>query len=148
MLITVRRDPMLFSNHFSIKRTAKDDWFDPILESDTPLFVDPFAIFKERTDPWKTAYEDLMTYFESCFDLVAKAKGNFKSLAFQKAVALLTITEPRAFCLGYTSEGTRGHGPGRARAIARAMHAAIERGLHDIQHFEQLGILNDEIGIQ
>jgi hypothetical protein len=33
---------MLFSEHYAIKKTDGDDWFDPILFTDTPLFIDPF----------------------------------------------------------------------------------------------------------
>jgi len=38
---------MLASKHFGIERNATDDWFDPILNADTELFVDPFLIFKD-----------------------------------------------------------------------------------------------------
>ena len=39
---------MLASAHFNIKRIGTDDWFDPILDADTELFVDPFLVFKDR----------------------------------------------------------------------------------------------------
>jgi hypothetical protein len=38
-----------FSDQFNITRGTKDDWFDPILESDTKVFVDPFLLFAEST---------------------------------------------------------------------------------------------------
>ena len=36
---------MLASAHFEITRQKADDWFDPILNADTELFIDPFLIF-------------------------------------------------------------------------------------------------------
>jgi len=35
---------MRFSEAFGVVRGQGDDWFDPVLERDTRLFVDPFLI--------------------------------------------------------------------------------------------------------
>jgi hypothetical protein len=39
---------MLFSEHYNVKVNADDDWFDPIMDYDTPLFIDPFLIFENK----------------------------------------------------------------------------------------------------
>ncbi|GAA2386932.1 hypothetical protein GCM10009855_28800 [Gordonia cholesterolivorans] len=44
-----------FSEYFDVAVDDDDDWFDPILDTDTRLFVDPFLIFKESDGPWSTA---------------------------------------------------------------------------------------------
>ena len=36
---------MYFSDHFEIVVGTEDDWFDPILNTDTKLFIDPFLIW-------------------------------------------------------------------------------------------------------
>lgn len=140
---------MLFSRFFSIEEQPKDDWFDPILNSDTALFVDPFLIFKEAAEsPWSRAHRDLVAHFDRCFQLLAQGNCDYSSLAVRKALSLLTFHEPVEFCLGYTSQGTAGQGGGAgyARAIAQAMCDAIRRGQEDIRHFEELGIFNEGIG--
>ncbi|WP_146778794.1 hypothetical protein [Actinomadura craniellae] len=139
---------MLFSEKFNIIKTVNDDWFDPILDNDTPLFVDPFLIFKEEGDRWRGAHDELIGHFDKCFHLIAEGNCNPRSVPYKKALALLTFPEPREFCLGYTESGTEGAGGGRgyARLIAEAMEAAIGRGLTDLRHFEELGILNEGIG--
>ena len=139
---------MLFSDAFGINKTAEDDWFDPILDTDTKLFVDPFLIFQEQADEWSGAHDQLIGHFDKCFHLIAEGNRKPASLPYQKALALLTFPEPREFCLGYTETGTRGSGggPTYARLIAAAMEAAIQRGLQDLRHFEELGILNEGIG--
>lgn len=140
---------MLFSTEFQLERTVVDDWFDPILNADTRLFVDPFLIFKEQGDSeWAGSHGVLIEHFCECFRLLAEGNCNPNTIPYRKAVALLTFPEPKEFCLGYTSIGTSGAGGGRgyARAIARAMCNAISRGKTHLRHFEELGIFNEGIG--
>lgn len=54
---------MYFSEYFDITRTSVDDWFDPILDSDTKLFVDPFLIFQDLDAHWRDAHERLIDHF-------------------------------------------------------------------------------------
>lgn len=139
---------MLFSEAFDIERTMDDDWFDLIIDTDTPLFVDPFLIFQDTSNGWAGAHDQLIDHFDRCFKLIAEGNCNEVSLQHKKALALLTFPEPREFCLGYTESGTRGSGGGKklARLMAVAMVAAIKRGMMSLPHFEELGILNERIG--
>lgn len=139
---------MLFSEEFNVSPTKRDDWFDPILDTDTPLFVDPFLIFKEEVTEWAGAHDQLIGHFDTCFHLIAQGNRNRASVPYKKALRLLTFPEPKEVCLGYTESGTggAGGGSGYARLMAEAMVAAIDRGLTDLKHFEELGILNEGIG--
>lgn len=139
---------MLFSEAFEVRRENGDDWFDLILDTDTPLFVDPFLIFQDNGVGWAGAHEQLIGHFDRCFKLIAEGSCNPVSLQYKKALALLTFPEPREFCLGYTESGTQGSGGGEklARLMAVAMVAAIKRGLTGLRHFEELGVLNEGIG--
>lgn len=139
---------MYFSKRFGTGKKKKDDWFDPILDSDTKLFVDPFLIFQDADAHWRGAHDRLIAHFNVCFTLIAQGNRNPRTVPYQKAIALLHFPEPREFCLGYTELGTRGAGGGLgyARLIAQAMESAIQRGLQDLRHFEELGVLNEGIG--
>lgn len=139
---------MYFSDYFSIERSSKDDWFDPILDTDTRLFVDPFLIFQDKDPAWGDAHDELIAHFDRCFKLLAQGNLRPETVPYKKALALLRFPEPREFCLGYTQTGTRGSGGGQAYAelIADAMVNAIDRGLRDLRHFEELGVLNEGIG--
>lgn len=128
---------------------AKDgDWFDVLLDSDTRLFVDPFLIYKETKGHWAKAHDDLIAHFDEVFMLLAKSGLKANSPYFTKAVGHLVFPEPEEFCLGYTSRGTRGSGGGYklATQIAKAMRAAIQRGISHLDHFELLGVFNTGIG--
>lgn len=139
---------MLLSQLHGLQLGPADDWFDPILERDTRLFVDPFLVFKEDRGFWAPAHGELIAHFNLCFRLIAEGNRNPESLAYRKALDLLAFTEPSELCLGYTQEGTRGAGSGTgfAHIIADAIVAAINRGLTDLRHFEELGILGEGIG--
>lgn len=139
---------MLTSTHFKIARKNDDDWFDAILNADTKLFIDPFLIFKESKGFWSHAHDKIIKHFDRAFLLMAEGNLNPKSLAYKKAIDLLTFREPRELCLGYTAKGTQGAGGGLgyAKTMADAIVAAIQRGLKHPRHFEELGILNEGIG--
>jgi hypothetical protein len=139
---------MLATQHFGIARRPADDWFDPILNADTELFVDPFLIFKDISDSWGGAHRSLIEHFDQAFRLIAEGNLNPESLQYQKALAMLVFREPKEFCLGYTSRGTSGSGSGTgyAATIGEAISEAIQRGLEHPRHFEELGILNEGIG--
>lgn len=139
---------MYFSEQFAVTRESRDDWFDPILGGDTKLFVDPFLVFGEGEGEWADAHAQLIEHFNICFRLIAEGNRNPQSVPYKKALALLRFPEPREFRLGYTQVGTKGAGGGvaYARLIAAAMEDAIGRGLEDLRHFEELGVLNEGIG--
>lgn len=141
-------DNMLASSHFGVARTADDDWFDTILDVDTELFVDPFAIFKESESFWADAHDVLIKHFNRAFMLIAEGNRDARTLAYKKALALLEFKEPRELCLGYTAKGTQGSGSGGklAKLMAEAIVAAISRGLDHPRHFEELGVLQERIG--
>lgn len=139
---------MLFSEHFKITKGENDDWFDPILDDDTKVFVDPFSIFKEQLGFWADAHSRIINHFDHCFRLIAEGHLNPNSVSYKKALDLLNFPEPRELCLGYTQRGTSGAGSARgfARIMAGLIADAIRRGLENIDHFEELGIFEKGIG--
>lgn len=137
-----------FSSHFGITPGRNDDWFDPILGADTRLFIDPFLVFREDTGDWSHAHRELIAYFNIVFHMIGNTMVATSSPERVKAMDLLRFPEPRAFCLGYTDQGTggAGGGPVYAKLISEAMELSIGRGLKDLSHFESLGVLNEGIG--
>ena len=91
---------MQFSEHFEIDVDDDDDWFDPILDTDTRLFVDPFLIFKERDGPWSTAHGDLIDYFDRAFRLLSGHEDSRCSLQYRRVVTLMQFHEPGELLLG------------------------------------------------
>lgn len=139
---------MKFSQKFGIEKTDEDDWFDPVLRLDTPLFLDPFLLYKQEFGPFVGSHAEIIEFFDSVFKLIAKSKGNNDTISWKKARNCLIFPEMDELCLGYSSGSTRGAGSGLgfSRSIAQALWEAVEAGLEDIEHFEEVGILREGIG--
>lgn len=137
---------MRFSDAYHLTRTNVDDWFDPHLTVDTPLFIDPLLVW-DAGGSWRAAHEELIAHFVACYRLVAAATGP-KSTSARAARALLTFPEPAEFGLGYTQVGTAGAGAGArlAARLADGIAVALAAGLSEPEHIEEVGILNEGIG--
>lgn len=134
---------MYFSESMGVDYQEDYEWFDPVLDTDTPLFVDPFLIFKEVGEEWGDAHDELIAYFQDAFEMLAPNYTSPGSQRYKRTVTMMTFPEPKEFGLGFVSEGQNGAGSGDgfARKIVEAMAEAIERGLGELQHFEELGLL-------
>lgn len=139
---------MQFTEQFGITRGPADDWFDPVLSLDTPLFIDPFLIYAAERGVFVGSHAEIIQFFNAMFKLVAAANGDRNSLSYKKALADLRFPEVQDLCLGYTATGTRGSGSGKeiGRDIAGALEEAIAAGLVRLSHFEEIGILREGIG--
>lgn len=145
---------MLFSEHFNAELAGDEDWFDVFLTIDTKLFVDPFLLFDgERSgiiesDTFLGSHKEIIDLFSYAFELIASSNGNRKSQSWKRAERLLRFPEVEELCLGYTALGTGGAGSGAdvARRIAQALRAAIELGLEELEHFEEVQIFETGIG--
>lgn len=139
---------MRFSDHFGITKDQTDDWFDPVLSVDTELFIDPFLLYAHEKEPFAGSHEEIIAFFNSCFQLIAKSADNPSSIHYRRAVDLLIFPEVEEICLGYTSRGTAGSGSGRELAglTAVGMWKAIQAGLVQISHFEEIALLQKGIG--
>lgn len=139
---------MKFSEQFKIEKEKGDEWFDPFLTLDTKLFIDPFLLYKQEFGPFFGCHQMVIDFFNEIFMLVAKSNGLKESVSAKKALSLLRFPEAEELCLGYTEVGTRGSGSGRglAKIIFEAIREAIDAGVTELSHFEEIGILRDGIG--
>ncbi len=75
-----------FSDLFSVRRTTDDDWFDPILTVDTPLFIDPFGIFQDECRLFVGSHDEIVGFFNRVFKLVAQAQGDERHHSYKRAL--------------------------------------------------------------
>jgi hypothetical protein len=138
---------MYFSEAFGITNADQYEWFDPILERDTRLFVDPFSIFADTDENWRRAHDTIVDYFHGAFEILAKSGLRKSHQYYKRMLILMEFPEPKEFRLGYASKNAdgSGSGPGLAKLVVAAMGQAIKRGLDDMRHFEELGILIEGI---
>lgn len=139
---------MKFSEHYSITKGPDDDWFDPVINIDTKLFIDPFLIYSSETGNFIGSHDEVISFFNNIFMLLARSGGNPRTVPWKKAENLLKIREVSELCLGYTKSGTRGSaaGPKLATGMSEAIYDAIRSGKTNISHFEELAIVKEGIG--
>ncbi|AZA84424.1 hypothetical protein C1637_06165 [Chryseobacterium lactis] len=138
---------MTFSEHYGITPTSKDDWFDPILQTDTLLFIDPLLLSNNGIKPFLRSYEEIMEFFKNAFEIAAKSERKNSDLFFKKLNNMLLFPEVEELCLGY-STSTKGAGSGRgfSQDILNGIYNSIEAGLNNIDRFENIGLFSTGIG--
>lgn len=138
---------MRFSRQFNITHTKADEWYDPHLVVDTPLFIDPYQLLR-ASGIWKGAHDELIDHFVYCYELVAEFTVTKEQALIDAALSLLSFPEVDELCLGYTSGGTQGVGSGKgyANAIIMAMKKNLKQTSSRPQAIEEYAILAHGIG--
>lgn len=137
-----------FSQQYGVTRQSADDWFDPLLNEDTKLYVDPFLIFLDEDPVWTNAHPRLMEFFNMVMELLADSGFNPKSSLFTKAKSLLRFPEPPEFCLGMSEESIFGAGSstGLQAGMLEGAATVIDLGIDSLKHFEELALFGEQIG--
>jgi hypothetical protein len=144
------RNPRVFSQVFDIKpeKLADAGVFDPILNVDTRLFVDPLLLRKSSFKLVREkAADKLDEHFAQTFRVVRsiRQKGG---ISWRTALRMLTFREPLSTCLGYGKGtiGGSGIGQGLARRLVDTAMEIVERGIEDPGLFHLLPLIEQDLG--
>jgi hypothetical protein len=106
----VIRNPVSFSKHFGVDegRLAKLGVFDPILNVDTRLFIDPVLVSKSGHRGFaKSATATFRRYFSEIIKLLGASRIK-NDVAWREARRRLALLEATGTCLGYGAGSIRG----------------------------------------
>ena len=124
----------------------KEDCFDPILITDTELFVDPFAVFEEKDNLFANSFNKIIKFFNVAFVLAAKTPSRVGVL-YKKLEAMIAFPEVNEIGLGYSDSNTgAGAGGLYRKQIIDSIYQSIEKGMKEYRHFEEIGIFEKGIG--
>jgi hypothetical protein len=139
---------MRFSETFKLSRDSSMKWFDPILTIDTKLFIDPFLLYQNEDGFFNGSHAEVIEFFNDVFFLISRTGGDQNHLFWKRAKSLLVFPEVQELCLGFASGSTKGAGSGTgfSKVIAEALWEAVEAGIKQFSHFEEVGILREGIG--
>ena len=139
---------MKFSEAFSVDRKDDDDWFDPILNVDSKLFIDPFLIYSQPITFFEDAHSEIITIFNKAYTLISRVAGDTSHNSWKKASHILLFPEAKEFCIGYATANQSGSGTGKgfSKLMCEAIWESIEAGIQEVTHFEEIGILREGIG--
>jgi hypothetical protein len=138
---------LLFSEHFKIENAESKEWFDPILHQDTKLFIDPFLVFQTQHSLFQHTYDDIMSFINNAFNLIAESGGREKNVSYLKALSMLRFHEVNEICLGYSSNRQgAGPGPGWSHKLAYNITQCIKNSILHLDHLEEIGLFTIGIG--
>ncbi len=141
---------MLFSEKYKIKKNGAEDWFDPILDTDIKLFIDPYLISHSEDSDFISAHKSMVDFFQKAFEMVTLANKTNKPEIKRRALSMLSFPEVPELCLGYSSQSTKGSGTGItfSHLFYEAITEYINMGLktEDINQLEIINIFVDGIG--
>lgn len=139
---------MTFSSEFKIVKTEEDDWFDPILSTDTKLFIDPFLVFASNHKYFANTHQKTIDFFNLAFKIAAESKPNITDQRYRLLLSMMKFPEVEEICLGYASRGTSGFGSGGgfSEMIVSSIYESIEMGITCINNFEEIGLFNEGFG--
>lgn len=133
-----------FSHHFGVDEPQyKLSFVDFNLESDVPLYIDPYAITKDSSDLASHCHNAILSFFQRLIEAIKEGDKRRVSSLLRNH-----LSEPTEIHLGVsrTARGGRGIGPDQENDIvdALASSSAVQQGY--IQAIEELELHIPRIG--
>jgi hypothetical protein len=144
------RNPVSFAKHFGIAPSQLKELgvFNPTLNVDTKLFIDPLLIRESRYGEFKESAADrIRVHFEKIIKLLA-ASSRSGDIAWRAAKSLLTFPEISGTCLGYGAASIHGSawGPNLTARVLGTAKEIVDLGINDPDLFILLPLLEDNMG--
>ena len=125
--------------------------FDPTLDVDARLFIDPFLLPHSKHDEFSgCAFSKYEEHFTEIYNLIVLSEQEGDK-AWKAAFKKFQFSEARGMsgtCLGYSKNSTHGHafGPIKAAQSLRWAKQVIDLGVKDPEMFSALSLFEDGIG--
>jgi hypothetical protein len=152
------KDKISFSELNDIQVSDEDDWFDPRLDKDTNLCIDPFLVFNSGDERFSECRDRFMRFFETAFKLASRIdeipskndlKASNRHVDYKYLINhVIAFSEPEEICLGFSKKGTGGSGPGSkfAQSVADSLISMSRERSSLPKHFEAIAIFTPGIG--
>lgn len=107
------KKPFYFSDHFGVDKAKLNELgvFDPILNFDTKVFVEPLLLKQSSSPIVKKSYQNYKTFFSNLLLLLQKSEKK-DDKCWRAAKELVDFPEYQYTCIGYSSGTTEGQGSG------------------------------------
>lgn len=144
------KSPLRFSRHFGVdpEHMRQLGAFDPALEADTPLFIDPILVKRSAAIELSEAgCARIDEHFENLYRLLA-ASNRTDDVCWNAAQRFLKFHEVPGTCLGYGGGSIHGSGWGSGltgELLTRAKEI-IDAGVEDPALFLLIGLFSPNIG--
>lgn len=137
------------SDYLEIDSTELTDHgaFDPVLDLDTRLFLDPHLLKHCEVEEFASSYEDLQNHFLRIAKLLDASEA-MDDVFWRRADSMMEWPEVKGLCIGYSKKGTAGSGigPGLRARLLNTAQKVIRAGRNDPEFFELLGLFEKNFG--
>lgn len=141
--------PVLLSTYFAVpkQKLKRLGVFDPILNVDTKLFIDPLLLEGSAHPEIADSQRTFFAYFASLVSLLASSQKE-GDLPWRTAFRRLSFSEIKGTCLGYGAASIHGRavGPKLAARLTRTAKEIIDLGIRDPALFLALPLLEEDVG--
>ncbi len=142
---------MLFSDVYEVENFWDKEWFNPVLEKDVKLFLDPYLVENSDIPEFENAREKINNFFNHIIKRIAYYRSIKDSNIDILLKQMLIFPEVDYLRLGY-GEGLR-HGSGTGMSFAKNLYFAIcdlidnlEVNAENFSHIEILTFFSKGIG--
>jgi hypothetical protein len=140
--------PVHFSDHFGISKAKLDALgvFDPILNYDTKVFVEPLLLKNSTGKIIQQSYQTYKEFFAALLLLLRNSK-NIGDKCWRAAQKMVHFPEYQYTCIGYSSGNTEGRGSGIEfnDKIFKSAREIVELAQGDPEIFLLLPLLEEGI---
>ena len=108
-----KNQPQYFSDHFNIDKSKLKELgvFDPILNFDTKVFVDPLLLKKSSNETIRNSAKTFDDFFIILLDLL-KISEQEGDKPWRQAKKIVKFSEYKYTCIGYGADSINGSGSG------------------------------------
>ena len=133
-----RHKPVLFSDHFNIDKKKLEELgiFNPILNFDTKLFVEPNLLKASKSEIMRDALGSFNKFFSNLLKLLENSKVEGDKM-WRSAQRLVRFPEYKSTCIGYGEGSIHGSGAGVELddQILRSAKEIVDAGTSDPEIF-------------
>lgn len=141
--------PIYFSDYFKVDKAKLKELgvFDPILNFDTKLFVDPILLKSSSNEIFQKARERYINFFNGLLKLL-KSSEQVDDRFWRAAKQRSKFSEYKFTCIGYGDDSIDGTGPGSSFSdkLLESAKDIIEAAKDDSEMFLLLPLLEDGMG--
>lgn len=133
-----------YSEYIGYNYSDGDEWFNPQVEWDTALFIDPILLKNTKISEFKGSYEKIISYFSQVLEKIEDIK-----LPLRLKKNMVNFIEVKEANLGYSYDSNDGSGltGETALKVMYNLKRFVELGLFDLEDFETIVIFDDRVNV-
>ena len=133
-----------YSEYIGYNYSNSDEWFNPQVEWDTALFIDPILLKNTKIPEFKGSYEKIIFYFSQVLEKIED-----KNLSLSLKKNMVNFIEVKEANLGYSYDSNDGSGltGDTALKVMKNLKRFVESGLFGLEDFETIVIFDDRVNV-